>query len=196
MKNQSARDVQSYSWHVKVLDFAPFRADWFFTVIERMKTCINSQYLQPYWPLQPTSEQTKPQTHKATKIHTFIPLTYELFFQNSSKLKISCFLYFSSHFYFHAISWGCSQGERSNGRRSGTPVSENWKVETAWASAKTWILRIRSTSQGQRRMVWESIGNANKVETKKRFRGYLPLFIWCPLSWFSESERFSGTTLL
>ena len=27
------------------------------------------------------------QSHKATKIHTFTPLTYELFFQNSSKRK-------------------------------------------------------------------------------------------------------------
>ena len=28
---------------------------------------------------------TKPQSHKATKIHTTKPLTYELFFQNTSK---------------------------------------------------------------------------------------------------------------
>ena len=45
---------------------------------------INSQYLRPYWLLQKTSEHTKIQRYKATKIHTLTPLTYELFFQNSS----------------------------------------------------------------------------------------------------------------
>ena len=29
--------------------------------------------------------QTKPQSHKATEIHMLTPLTYELFFQSSSK---------------------------------------------------------------------------------------------------------------
>ena len=54
-----------------------------------------SQYLYPYWPThnrthirtdntQHTSEQTKPQSHKAKKI----PLTYELLFQNSSKITV------------------------------------------------------------------------------------------------------------
>ena len=28
VKSQSARDVQSHSWHVKVLDFAPFRGSY------------------------------------------------------------------------------------------------------------------------------------------------------------------------
>jgi len=41
----------------------------------------------------------------------------------------------SSHFYFHAISWGCSQGGYSSGRRTGTSVKESWKLETACASA-------------------------------------------------------------
>ena len=52
------------------------RSHWFLS--------INSQYLQPYWLLQQTSQHKKPQSHKATKIHTLTPLTYELFFQNSS----------------------------------------------------------------------------------------------------------------
>ena len=51
-----------------------------------------SQYLYPYWPLQHTSEQTKPQSHKATKSQSHkakkIPLTYELLFQNSSKITV------------------------------------------------------------------------------------------------------------
>ena len=39
----------------------------------------------------PTDKATKPQSHKATKIHTLTPLTYELFFQNSSiKLVVPC----------------------------------------------------------------------------------------------------------
>ena len=37
------------------------------------------------WPLQHTSVQTQPQSHKATEIHMLTPLTYELFFQSSSK---------------------------------------------------------------------------------------------------------------
>ena len=45
------------------------RSHWFLS--------INSQYLQPYSLLQQTSQHTK--------IHTLTPLTYELFFQNSSK---------------------------------------------------------------------------------------------------------------
>ena len=52
------------------------RSHWFLS--------INSQYLQPYWLLQKTSEHTKIQRYKATKILTLTPLTYELFFQNSS----------------------------------------------------------------------------------------------------------------
>ena len=48
------------------------RSHWFLS--------INSQYLQPYWLLQQTSEHTKIQKYKATKIHTLTPLTYELFF--------------------------------------------------------------------------------------------------------------------
>ena len=52
------------------------RSHWFVS--------INSQYLQLYWLLQQTSEHTKLQRYKATKIHTLTPLTYELFFQNSS----------------------------------------------------------------------------------------------------------------
>ena len=63
------------------------RSHWFLS--------INSQQLQPYWLLQQTSEHTKLQRYKvtklqrykATKIHTLTPLTYELFFQNSSKIK-------------------------------------------------------------------------------------------------------------
>ena len=31
---------------------------------------------------------TEIRTHKATEIHTLKPLTYELFFQNSSKMKL------------------------------------------------------------------------------------------------------------
>ena len=34
------------------------------------KIPINSQYLQPYWPLQQTSEHTKPQSHKDTYAQT------------------------------------------------------------------------------------------------------------------------------
>ena len=54
------------------------RSHWFLS--------INSQYLQPYWLLQQTSQHTKPQRYKATKIHTLTPLTYKLFFQNSSTI--------------------------------------------------------------------------------------------------------------
>ena len=55
------------------------RSHWFLS--------INSQYLQPYWLLQQTSEHAKLQRYKATKIHMLTPLTYELFFQNSSIMK-------------------------------------------------------------------------------------------------------------
>ena len=34
--------------------------------------------------LIPTDKATKPQSHKATRIHTLRPMTYELFFQNRS----------------------------------------------------------------------------------------------------------------
>ena len=54
-----------------------------------------SQHLYPYWPLQHTSEQTKPHSQKATKPQSqkdtrtsLRPLTYELLFQNGSKITV------------------------------------------------------------------------------------------------------------
>ena len=69
------------------------RSHWFLS--------INSQYLQPYWLLQQTSEHTKLQRYKdtkiqrykATKIHTLTPMTYELFLQNSSNKVMRATLY-------------------------------------------------------------------------------------------------------
>ena len=42
----------------------------------------STQYLQPYWPLHHTYKHTKPESHK----DTYIPLTCELFWKNSSQL--------------------------------------------------------------------------------------------------------------
>ena len=117
------------------------------------------------------------------------PLQINEFPSQKTKIKILCLLYSSSHFYFHAISLGCSQGGHSIKRRAGTSVSGSWRLGKAWTSARIHTRRINSTSQGQRKMVWESICNANEVERKKGFQCYLPLFIWRPQSRTNESER-------
>ena len=55
------------------------------SLVPKHKLVVPSSYL----PLQHTSEQTRPQSRKATqpKIHTLRPLTYELFFQKRSKIE-------------------------------------------------------------------------------------------------------------
>ena len=50
--------------------------------ISLVRCICSSSYLQPYWPC---NTHPKKQGHQATKIHTPRPLTYQLFFQNSSK---------------------------------------------------------------------------------------------------------------
>ena len=53
---------------------------------------INSwyEYLQPYCPLQHKYKHTKPQSHKATKIHTLRPLTYLLIVQKRVNVFTDC----------------------------------------------------------------------------------------------------------
>ena len=55
------------------------------SLVPKHKLVVPSSYL----PLQHTSEQTRPQSRKATQpqIHTLRPLTYELFFQKRSKIE-------------------------------------------------------------------------------------------------------------
>ena len=65
-RNKRRKNCEESRWRSQSAPVCPLAMSCLDTKISLVPISINSWYLQPYWTLQHTSEQTKPQSHKET----------------------------------------------------------------------------------------------------------------------------------